>query len=482
MRDERVADDNSPNSGEPTPPLSAISPGDRLKDRYDVIAHIGSGGMADVFHAWDELFCRDVAIKVLKLSRVTDAMKKRVLREARATCAVDHPHMLRVTDMGSVDDAPFLVTDLLRGASLGEILQQQPDKRIEWRRALRWLLPAMEALHIAHDAGVIHRDIKPDNLFLHRRRDTEVLMVLDLGLVKFTDLEGKSTRWTQSGMFLGTAAYMSPEQANGTVDRRSDVYSMGVTLYRLLSGQHLFPHSIHANMIEIVAYHIWEPPPRLADPSLPPALVEAVYKAVAKRPEGRHQTMAAFAAILSDCLDAAPPVAARTIATGAAFVGLGAALALTLVQVTRDDIVDEPGPATACAPSLAASPEESIDLEAMCTLPDPDEPNARPAEASAVPPHSDRPRSAPAAVTFQRATAELRRCVRDHGDPETSSLTVRATVRADGSVAATRIVGDTGASLLAVCVHDRIAALHFAAGRPRTLEHTYLFATKERPR
>jgi len=487
MRHETAARAEPPGSDEITAPTRAVASGDRLKDRYDVIAHIGSGGMADVFHAWDELFCRDVAIKVLKLARINEAMKKRVLREARASCAVDHPHMLRVTDMGFVGEAPFLVTDLLRGTSLGEALRRAPDGRLEWRQAVRWLLPAMDALHAAHEVGVIHRDIKPENLFLHRRGETDVLMVLDLGIVKFTDLDGKSSRWTQSGVILGTAAYMAPEQANGgAVDRRSDVYSMGVTLYRLLSGQHLFPPATHANVIEMMAHHIWEPPPRLLDPALPPALVEAVYTAVAKRPEQRHPSMRAFSAALSACLDAAPrAVTARRVATSVGLVGLGAALALAVSRFTLPDVA---GPEAAPAARVSQADGALIIVAndepgELCVPPDlPNETTAGACEPGPITPRGHERRSRPSDA-FERANEAIHRCVRVHGDPDVRVLPVRVVVRGDGSVAAVDIVGDSGASFLAICVHDRLAELRFAPGRPGTLEHIYRFSTtKERPR
>jgi len=467
--------------------IHTVLPGHCLKDRYEVLTHIGSGGMADVFHAWDQLFHRDVAIKVLKLERIDEAMKKRVLREARASCAVDHPHMLRVTDMGFVGEAPFLVSDLLRGNSLADELRRAPGGRLEWRRVVRWLLPAMEALHRAHEAGLIHRDIKPENLFLHRRGDSDVLMVLDLGFVKFTDDAGKGLRWTRTGVIVGTAMYMSPEQTGGPIDRRSDVYSMGVTLHRLLSGQHLFPPSTGDGPVSAMTKHIYEPPPRLREPGLPPALVEAVLKAVAKDPEQRHPTMARFAAVLSACLDEQPRwTTARRILHGMSHVGIGAVAALVIQRAVTDDVAGGQGTAPTSGAAVEAAPVAAAEFAELCS-PDPlatsldeavaDEPVPAP-DPPVQPRASQRPRTAPASAGLARAGGAVHRCMQVHGDPDATRLAVRVTVAADGRVASVAIPG--GASFLTDCVREQLAALRLGPGPRRTLEHTYRFSSPEK--
>jgi tRNA A-37 threonylcarbamoyl transferase component Bud32 len=487
------------NSDELTTMRPSCCVGDRLKDRYEIIAHVGSGGMADVFHGWDELFCRDVAIKVLKPERLDEVMKRRVLREARASCAVDHPHMLRVTDMGLARGAPFLVTDLLRGTSLGEVLRRAPGGRLEWARVLRWMLPAMAALHAAHEACVVHRDIKPENLFLHHRGEAEVLMVLDLGIVKFTDLQGKPTRWTQSGIILGTAAYMAPEQAmGGPVDRRSDVYSLAVTLYRLIRGEHMFPLSSGACAIEAMTRHIYEPPPRLEDPSLPSALVDAVFKAVSKDPAHRQPTMAAFAAELAPCLDEPPGAApARRRRREAACAGLGgvlgAGLALAGVQLVSPDPDREPEP-PAQTSGVEPGPVSDGAQEVGDAAPGDPADVCMPPEGAAAADHEAASVAAPpgapptlrgrrsARATLDLATAAARRCVRMHDDPDTASLPVRIMVRADGRVGAIVVRDDPSASFLSDCLRAAFSRVRLAPDQPRTLEHTFRFKpTKESP-
>jgi hypothetical protein len=488
-----------------TETLCALKPGDRLDNRYDVLEHIGSGGMADVFRGWDDMLCRDVAIKVLKPARISESMKKRVLREARATCAVDHPHMLRVTDMGFVGEAPYLVTDLLRGTSLAEVLRRAQGGRLDWRYAITLLLPAMDALHAAHEACLVHRDIKPENLFLHHRGKEEVLVVLDLGIVKFTESDGSpGPRWTQTGMILGTALYASPEQASSApVDRRSDVYSMGVTLYRLLTGQHLFPPEPDDGPVSALTRHIFEPPPRLSDRAFPPALVEAVYTSLAKDPAKRHDSMEVFAEALRACLDEVPRASRTAHPAGRGWssmqrvshLGLGATLAPVIQQAVAPDaaavLADPPAPVL-CARDVPSAVDEAWDL---CLPQDPDAttPEEYSCESGLVEDGQERPtpdlrargRRSPAAVAMasvvrpidplDRASEDVRRCVRDHGDRDTRTLTVHVAVHADGGIGSVRIRGDADESFLAICVRDRLVRLRFDPGAPRALEHTYQF-------
>jgi tRNA A-37 threonylcarbamoyl transferase component Bud32 len=496
-------------SDEITMATSAVRVGDMIKHRYEVLEHIGSGGMADVYRGWDEQFCRDVAIKVLKLSRINDAMRKRVLREARATCAVDHPNMCRVTDLEVVRDAPVLVMDLLRGVTLAEKLRQAPGGRLDWRYAVSLLLPAMEALHMAHEAGIVHRDIKPENLFLHRRGETEVLMVLDLGIVKFTDTDGAAVaRWTLTGQILGTAAYMSPEQANSAaIDRRSDVYSMGVTIYRLLTGQHLFPCATGDGPIMMATRHIFEAPPRLTDPSLPPALVEAVFTALAKDPGQRHASMAVFAEALHHCLEGAPRSSrARrvwSLVRSAGQIGFGATLALAVEHaVLPDAAVADPAAQSEEPVTVPLPPPACDDAPAWCVAPEAPEIAVR-EEAAVVepvrveaPPHPVAPRSpgrrrspvtvpetptAPIVTTvdpFTTVSETMRQCVIDHGDPDARSLPVHVSLRANGSVAFAGIDDERVAPYLASCVRKTLMQLRFDPGPARMLEYTYRFTPK----
>ncbi len=468
----------------------AVAPRDRLKDRYEVVAHIGSGGMADVYHGIDDLLLRDVAIKVLKPERVDEIMKRRVLREARATCAVDHPHMLRITDMGIAGEAPFLVSDLLHGHSLAEELRQAPLGRLDWRRVVRWMLPAMEALHRAHEAGLVHRDIKPENLFIHHRNGEEVLIVLDLGLVKHVALDGTPSRWTRSGIILGTALYMSPEQGNaGHIDRRTDVYAMGVTLYRLISGQHLFPSPTGHGPIAAITKHLFEPPPRLAGREFPPTLVAALHTAVAKDPDQRHASMAEFAALLAACLTAEETraAAAKRLRHHAGVVALGAALTFLAMQALR---AGAPAPVTEDPPAStddattsparrdepSAPPPDPFERDALASSPAPldDEPPA--ATAPPRTPQVTRRRRGPS-DDLSRADDAVQQCMHTHGS-DTRSLTVQVAVDGDGRAASTTFVGPYAASFLGRCVRDRIAELRFAPGPPRTLEHTYRFTPK----
>ena len=497
-------------SDEITQEFAAIKVGDLIKQRYEVLEHIGAGGMGDVYRGWDEQFCRDVAIKVLKRERINDSMRKRVLREARATCAVDHPHMVRVTDMGVVHDAPFLVMDLLRGVSLAEKLRRAPEGRLDWRWVVSMMLPVMEALHTAHEAGVVHRDLKPENLFVHHRSGAEVLIVLDLGLVKFADADGTPPpRWTQTGQILGTAAYMSPEQANsGTIDRRSDIYSLGVTLYRVLTGQHLFPCATGDGPIVAMTCHLFEEPPRLG-PEFPDCLAQAVARALVKDPQGRHDTMEAFAGALRACLAGVtrPERKRRRVWPALARVGdlaIGATLVLVIQQFAAPDaaagvnappgtspprIAEVEAAGDVCEPSELSEPVD-LGVESACELVPGPELRVPPAVAVGRSGRRSTPSAAVVAEAappvevadpFLEATGGIHRCVRDHGDRDIRALTVRLKLRSDGSVASGGIRGDNDASMLGNCVQDRLLRLRFDPGPPADLEYTYRFGRQVSP-
>jgi eukaryotic-like serine/threonine-protein kinase len=208
---------------------------------YEVVELLGSGGMGEVYRARDPRLGRDVAIKVLPESVAGDAQRlKRFEREARAVAALDHPNVLVVFDVGSEGGAPYVVTELLRGETLRSLLSRC---RPPWRDALAWAVQVARGLAAAHAKGIVHRDLKPENLFL--TEDGRV-KVLDFGLAQ--DGRPSQERSTQTdalatspGSVLGTAAYMSPEQARGLeLDHRTDVFSLGVVLHEMLAGRHPF--------------------------------------------------------------------------------------------------------------------------------------------------------------------------------------------------------------------------------------------------
>ena len=225
-------------------------PGERI-DRYVVEGALGAGGMGEVYSAYDERLRRRVALKVLKKTRHEAEIVAIVLREARAAAALQHPNAVAIYDVVEVDDGvaqawAFIVMELVDGQSLQSSLS---DHSVTLDEKLSWMRQAADALAAAHAQGLVHRDIKPDNMMITRER--RILKLLDFGIAKNTASEVLSTRgglagiapWTDDGTIKGTPRYMSPEQARGAlVDARTDVFAWGLVAFELLVGAH--PHDL----------------------------------------------------------------------------------------------------------------------------------------------------------------------------------------------------------------------------------------------
>ncbi len=266
--------------------------GQVVADRYRVLGLLGEGGMGAVYFAEHTLIGRKVALKRLHPELATDANSvARFQREARAAAAIGHRHIVEVLDLGyGADGAPFLIMEYLRGQSLAELLRK--EARLAPARACRIVGQVLAALAAVHDSKIVHRDLKPDNVFLVRRRaDPDFVKVLDFGISKMNIDDDEGLKLTKTGVMLGTPYYMSPEQARGmkVVDRRVDIYAIGVILYEALSGE--LPHraeNYHALLLQILAK---EPTP-LAEraPGVPPELADVVHRAMAKNPAERFQS------------------------------------------------------------------------------------------------------------------------------------------------------------------------------------------------
>jgi hypothetical protein len=248
---------------------------------YEILAPIGAGGMGEVYRARDTRLSRDVAIKVLPASFASDPERlRRFEQEARATGMLNHPNILAVFDVGTHQGSPYLVTELLEGQTLREEL---PTLR---RKALDYARQITAGLAAAHAKGVTHRDLKPDNLFI--TNDGRV-KILDFGLAKvteFTESDVTQTGGTTPGIAMGTVGYMSPEQARGqAADHRSDIFSFGVVLYEMLSGQRAFHRDSAMDTLSAI---LKEDPPPLADAALEPV----VRRCIEKSPEQRFQSAA----------------------------------------------------------------------------------------------------------------------------------------------------------------------------------------------
>jgi len=254
-----------------------------LGEGFTVGERLGRGGFALVYAATDEHLKRRVAVKILRAELLEVAgARERFRREAEAVAGVRHPHVIPIYAVGDAEGLAYFIMPLVEGGSLAEQLARQP--RIETAEARRILGEAARGLAAAHRAGIIHRDIKPDNILLDGPERRVVLT--DFGIAKA--LGGDTRGLTQTGAVIGTPHYMSPEQASGerAIDHRADLYSLGVVGYQMLAGQVPFnAHTVAAVLIQ----QITEEPPSVtrARPDCPPDLARAVMRCLAKTPEAR---------------------------------------------------------------------------------------------------------------------------------------------------------------------------------------------------
>jgi Tol biopolymer transport system component len=268
----------------------SLAAGTRLGP-YEVIAPVGEGGMGEVYRARDSRLGRDVAIKVLP-GAVSDAPDRlrRFEQEARATSALNHPNVLVVHDIGQHDGAPYVVSELLDGATLRQQLNGAP---LPASRVAAYGVDIARGLAAAHDRGIVHRDIKPENLFV--TRDGRV-KILDFGVAKVLQAETglsadtRTVEGTEPGVVIGTVGYMSPEQVRGEqVDARSDIFALGVVFYEMLAGQRPFAR---ASKVETLNAILTETPPDLAglQSLVPPTLDRIVRHCLEKDPAQRFQS------------------------------------------------------------------------------------------------------------------------------------------------------------------------------------------------
>lgn len=272
---------------------------ERTIGNYRVAEQIGKGGMGHVYAAEHVRLGRQVALKFLAPSlRGDDEFLRRFLREARVMAQLEHPNLVRVLDYGEDDEQPYLVMELLRGQTLRERLRERPLPEAEAVRVAAAVLSGLEA---AHAAGVVHRDIKPGNLFLCR---DGTVKVMDFGIAK----SAEESHLTQTGVQVGTAEYMSPEQAEGApVDGRSDLYSLGIVLYQMLAGQAPFRGD---NSLVVLHQQVHKAPPPLPD-AVPDWLRRVVLRALAKKPTARFASAAEMRGALESGLARAAEAAER---------------------------------------------------------------------------------------------------------------------------------------------------------------------------
>jgi eukaryotic-like serine/threonine-protein kinase len=280
-------------------------PGDLIADRYELEELVGSGGMSTVFRARDLQLDRLVAIKILHERYLEDPeYVERFRREARAVAKLSHPNIVTVIDRGDDGGRQYIVFEHVEGENLKELVTR--TGRMSPRRALELVIPVADGLAFAHEHGLVHRDVKPQNVLLSSEGEVKVT---DFGIARSLDVEHGVT---QTGTVLGTSEYLAPEQASGEpVSPATDEYSLGVVLWELLAGEVPFTGE---NFVAVALRHVNEPPPRLLDqrPDLSPRLAAAVERALAKDPARRFPSMSALAAELRACLaevDAGPAAA-----------------------------------------------------------------------------------------------------------------------------------------------------------------------------
>jgi serine/threonine protein kinase/DNA-binding CsgD family transcriptional regulator len=263
--------------------------GRKLKSRYLISQHLGDGSTATVYKATDMRLGRDVALKVL-LPQVRETTRKRFFQEATAAARLNHPNIMAIYDMDDEDDMHFLVVEYVEGDTLTRYIPSSPEMLVRIGKQIA------EALHYAHEREVIHRDIKPANIKV--TPDNKVKL-MDLGLA----LPREAKRVTAEGMIIGTPAYLSPEQAQGlTLDHRTDLYSLGIVLYEMATGQLPFSSDdIPALLLQQVKQT--PPPPRLHAPELPSAIEAVILKSLEKNPVRRYQSGQAMADALAAALD-----------------------------------------------------------------------------------------------------------------------------------------------------------------------------------
>jgi len=270
----------------------SISPGQTI-GQYRILEQIGQGGMATVYKAYQPSLDRVVAIKVLPKTYAQDPeFLARFRREAKAVAQLEHPYILPVHDYGEEGDVTYFVMRYVEGGSLADHLRRGP---VDMVTALRITAQVAEALDYAHQRGIVHRDVKPSNILLTADGRPQLM---DFGIAYVVS----GPRLTRTGVGIGTPEYMSPEQGQGRpVDARSDIYSLGVVLYEMLTGR--VPYQAETPFA-VIHGHIYEPlpPPRRINPRIPPEVEHIVLKALAKRPEDRFQTAGEMAAALHQAL------------------------------------------------------------------------------------------------------------------------------------------------------------------------------------
>jgi len=485
--------------------------GSTIAGRYMVQAHLGGGGMADVYRARDDELDIDVAIKVLKPEMVTGEMRARMVQEARAAARVRHPNLVRVFGTGKMPSSAYIAMELLDGPNLEAYLRQHPGGRLPWNEAIELLLPALEALHAVHERGYVHRDIKPGNIIVTREPGCPPqAVVIDLGLVKpdraQRDAAGPLT--TEAGRVLCTPGYASPEQAAQLpVDRRSDVYSMAITLYRALAGRPPF-HNAHGKAIYVWFHHHANLDPTLladaaGDADIPPAIARVIESALAKNPAHRPQTMLAFAEALQTAATASTPASRSSFHLWPLGIVLVYAVLMLFawrmtqapgegprLNETREAVQDCVEPKATTEPVASTAPTTQPDPPAPASSTQPEQPTTPPAAEQSTPttlPAADIPdqpvdrRPDPVATT-RRALDRRVQAVQACADGEIDEIErIAATVNIDAAGRVSAHIDGAAETPLSRCL-ARALRHSMASPPPGPQSFVHVFKLRATPR
>ncbi|MGQ9834339.1 MAG: serine/threonine-protein kinase, partial [Candidatus Villigracilaceae bacterium] len=273
--------------------------------RYHILEQLGEGGMATVYKAYDTRLECDVAVKIIRTEKLTietmGKTLKRFERKAKALAKLTHPNIVPIMDYGEHDEKPYLVMPYLPGGTLKQQLESKPMLRED---AVRLLIPIACALHYAHQQGIIHRDVKPSNILITQSGKP---MLTDFGIAEILLDNEETADLTGTGMGVGTPEYMSPEQFQGKgVDARTDVYSLGVVLYEMITGRKPYQADTPA---AVLIKQVTEPLPRSRSfvSELPEDVEKILLKAMAKEKENRYREAGAFGAGLPGTVPPAWP-------------------------------------------------------------------------------------------------------------------------------------------------------------------------------
>jgi serine/threonine protein kinase len=468
-----------------------------LAGRYRIDALIGEGGMGDVYRAQHLTIDKPVAIKVLAPEQVRRSrIVSRFLQEARAASRIRHDNVVDITDFGDSDGLVFFVMEFLDGEDLSRLLKR--EGRLPWARARGIILQILDALAAAHRAGIVHRDIKPHNCVMTQREGrVDFVKLIDFGIAKLRDAGGSGEQLTRTGAIVGTAEYMSPEQGSGTeLDGRSDLYSVGVILYRMLTGEVPFAGG---NPMAVLYQHIHGVlrPPSVAcpDAAIGPELDALVTKALAKDREGRFVDAEDFAAAVRAVSEDGGLARRRQSSRARTWLAVGVAIPAIAIAgwwFTRTPEAPTAAPSTTSAaiaepPTPVEPPTTPSTTTTPSSMPAVDPPLPTPTPPivpTPTPTAEPAPPTAPAVPTTRTAKAvrsalekvgdRVRACGKKAGLFPGEAVTVGVVIAPSGKVTTAAVKGAFNAAG-AQCIEAAVRSAKFtAAVREQKLDHRFV--------